>query len=649
MAENEISVVKLSDRQNHMRTGKGLKLVRDLCAQLVGDADSFHGCIWPGNITLNSDKKWILGVGSDVPVAQRTADEVEYLAPEYFWDGAKSAAADVYSLGLFLYAAYNRGRMPFQAKNKPLTDKDRSTALRRRMKGEVISVTGSISAELKAIITKALSYDPEKRFISAAELLTALDDVPEAQAAGGESAVPAADTPVVPVAAAEEVLDTVPAEDISAVDEAPESFPQEETAPAEPVAEEAPEEEALQEALSVQEPVTEEPAGEEIPEETLTETPDAAVSVPEEDILTETPDAEAETAPEEESAPAPFSADAKKYTVRKDYEENLVSSRSSASSRRRRKRVSPLIPILCILAAGILLVVILLLALRSVDNSEANLPVKPSEPYTINASELENKEDPSASVAAPEKEDAQETTPAAEEEDSPAQTGSTSIDGKVVDPAEGTVYVAESGSKLRTGPSTSYDVADSLARGTALELTGTVGEDWSQVKYNGEEYYISNSLISETDPTGKAQAEEAASSQTAPASGDGIGTLEIVQEANVRSGPGTNYDKVGVAKVGSEYTILDVTSDSKWYKIDFGGKTGYINRNMVSVIELDYSATATVISDVNIRSGPGSGYDKMGVAKAGESLTVVGTSNGWYKISYDGKTGYVAGNFVTIR
>ena len=642
MADNEISVVKLSDRQNHMRTTKGLKLVRELCSQLVGDADSFHGCIWPGNITLSSDKKWVLGPGSDVPVAQRPADEVEYLAPEYFWDGAKSAAADVYSLGLFLYAAYNRGRMPFQAKNKTLTDKDRSAALRRRMKGETVAVTGSISAELKAVIAKALSYDPEKRYISAAELLAALEEVPEAQGSG--DAVSALEEPLqadVPAVEAEtDVSADIPVQDVPAEN----ILPQEDTFAEDTMEESAPAEDTVNEAPTEEFAWPEE-------EEPLTETPDASFVFPEEETLSTTPDAGEETAPQEETT-ALFTADSKKYTVRKDFEENLVSSRKSASSsRRRRKRVSPLIPILCILAAGIVLVVILVLALRTVNNDEANMPVSPSQPYTINASELENKVDAASTQNTAEETEAalpaEETD--GEEEEQPVQAGSSSIDGKVVDPAEGTVYVTESGSKLRTGPSTSYDVADSLARGTALELTGTVGDDWSQVKYNGEEYYISNALISETDPTGKAQEEAAAESTVQAASGDEIGTLEIIQEANVRTGPGTNYDKLGVAKVGSEYSILDVTDDSKWYKIDFGGKTGYINRNMVSVIEIDYSATATVISDVNIRSGPGSSYDKMGVAEAGETLTVVGTSNGWYKISYDGKTGYVAGNFVTIR
>ena len=81
-----------------------------------------------------------------------------------------------------------------------------------------------------------------------------------------------------------------------------------------------------------------------------------------------------------------------------------------------------------------------------------------------------------------------------------------------------------------------------------------------------------------------------------------------------------------MAKVGTELTVTDVTDDGKWYQVSYNGKTGYINRNMVTVDELEYSATATVTGDVNVRSGPGSEYTKLGVAKTGDKLTVTGVT-----------------------
>lgn len=619
MTDTDKAPATLQGRLNRYKPNQAVKLVRELCTQLVGDCDSFHGAIWPGNIRLSSDKTAVLGISSDAPVSQREADEVEFLAPEFFWDGSKSAAADVYSLGLLLYAMCNRGRMPFQPRNKTLTDTDRSAALRRRMKGETVSVTGKLSAELKAVIAKALSYDPEKRYISAAELLAALDETEEARPVEGDSAVPA---PVV-----EETL--TPAEDT------------------------APTEEDI--AVSIEEPAeplpTEEAATEE-QAETLTETPDAVEPSPETDpekTVLETPAEEDVPAAEEETQNNP---EIRRYTVQKDFEKTVPYRRASKPASRRKKRVNPLIPILAILAVGIILVVVLVMALGAVNDPVNNLPESTISPsFTLTPSEIESETDESQASNA---EGAEDTTPedTAETEEEPADEhrGSATVNGMDVEPVYDIVLVTESGAKLRTGPSTSYDVADSLPKGTELVRTGTV-ENWSQVQHGGGEYYIANTLITASDKLPEEEEPEAAPAPAGSENSNGsIGTVVVKSEANIRAGAGTGYDKLGVAKVGTELTVTDVTDDGKWYQVSYNGKTGYINRNMVTVKELEYSATATVTGDVNVRSGPGSEYTKLGVAETGDKLTVTGvTGTNWYQISYNGKTGYVAGNYITVN
>ena len=618
MTDTDKAPATLQGRLNRYKPNQAVKLVSELCSQLVGDCDSFHGAIWPGNIRLSSDKKAVLGISSDAPVSQREADEVEFLAPEFFWDGSKSAAADVYSLGLLLYAMCNRGRMPFQPRNKTLTDTDRSAALRRRMKGETVSVTGKLSAELKAVIAKALSYDPEKRFISAAELLAALEETEEAKPAEGEAAAPA------PVA-----------------EETP--VPAEETAPA--AEEPAASIEEAAETLSAEETAAEEQA------EILTETPDAVEAIPEpaaEEPASETPTDEVPAAEEEtESNP-----EIRRYTVQKDFEKTVPYRRASSKpSGRRKKRVNPLIPILAILAVGIILVVVLVMALGAVNDPVNNLPESTISPsFTLTPSEIESETDESQSANAEGTEDtAQEESAGIEEEPADEHRGSATVNGMDVEAVYDIVLVIESGAKLRTGPGTSYDVADSLPKNTELVRTGTV-ENWSQVQYNDGEYYIANTLITESDKLPEEEVEAAPAPAGSENSNGSIGTVVVKSEANIRAGAGTGYDKLGVAKVGTELTVTDVTDDGKWYQVSYNGKTGYINRNMVTVDELEYSATATVTGDVNVRSGPGSEYTKLGVAKTGDKLTVTGvTGTNWYQISYNGKTGYVAGNYVSVK
>ncbi|MGB9792219.1 MAG: N-acetylmuramoyl-L-alanine amidase, partial [Thermacetogeniaceae bacterium] len=52
---------------------------------------------------------------------------------------------------------------------------------------------------------------------------------------------------------------------------------------------------------------------------------------------------------------------------------------------------------------------------------------------------------------------------------------------------------------------------------------------------------------------------------------------------------------------------------------------------------------------VNIRSGPGTSYGVIGQVEEGDVLEAVGESNGWYKVRFQGKTGWIAGWLVEVH
>lgn len=62
------------------------------------------------------------------------------------------------------------------------------------------------------------------------------------------------------------------------------------------------------------------------------------------------------------------------------------------------------------------------------------------------------------------------------------------------------------------------------------------------------------------------------------------------------------------------------------------------------------SATAEIEAEsLNVRSGPSQDYSVVGKAKAGETYQVTGQADtGWYQIDYNGTTGYVAEQYVTV-
>ena len=64
-----------------------------------------------------------------------------------------------------------------------------------------------------------------------------------------------------------------------------------------------------------------------------------------------------------------------------------------------------------------------------------------------------------------------------------------------------------------------------------------------------------------------------------------------------------------------------------------------------------YAETGKVTgSDVNLRSGPGTGYRVVDTLPAGATVTVTDQSNGkWYAVSYNGKSGYMSANYIRIE
>lgn len=60
--------------------------------------------------------------------------------------------------------------------------------------------------------------------------------------------------------------------------------------------------------------------------------------------------------------------------------------------------------------------------------------------------------------------------------------------------------------------------------------------------------------------------------------------------------------------------------------------------------DLKYTVTADVL---NVRSGAGTGHSVISKVKQGQVLQVIGQENGWFKVTVNGQTGYVSGDFVT--
>ncbi|MBQ6927818.1 MAG: protein kinase [Oscillospiraceae bacterium] len=174
-----------------MTAKEAVALAIGLCEaveQSVG-ADGVHGCVWPGNITAVNGGVAV-GPSGTVEIRDMSPDEMEFVSPEQFWSGTATAASDVYSIGLVLYTALNKGIMPWFASAGEHKPDERAAALQSRMKGKELPAPSQAGAALTQVVLKALAFQAEDRYPTPGAFKAALLSLPESDSMAAVIAPP---------------------------------------------------------------------------------------------------------------------------------------------------------------------------------------------------------------------------------------------------------------------------------------------------------------------------------------------------------------------------------------------------------------------------------------------------------------------------
>lgn len=112
------------------------------------------------------------------------------------------------------------------------------------------------------------------------------------------------------------------------------------------------------------------------------------------------------------------------------------------------------------------------------------------------------------------------------------------------------------------------------------------------------------------------------------------GSIEVTASAlNVRSGPSTSNEKLGLIRSGQKYSSL--TTQGDWHQIDFDERKGWVHGAYVRAIG-DSVVTVNVNSKLNVRAGAGTQYRDVGDTYNGQSWVVIATSGAWRKVNFRG-------------
>ena len=217
-------------------------------------------------------------------------------------------------------------------------------------------------------------------------------------------------------------------------------------------------------------------------------------------------------------------------------------------------------------------------------------------------------------------------------EDPSGSTTTGPIDFVTVDE---TVYVIVDTVNLREGPSTEAKFIDYATKGESMRRVRYSGS-WSVVVYNGMEVYVSSDCVSTENPA-KTELQFNPIDKTIYVS---------VEKANLRISPSAADTSTILYLVigGDELTAIGISTDQKWYKVNYKEKICYISASCVVSEKpgagfTPLEKTVYVIVDVlNVRKAPSAeeGSTIVGNLKKNDAVEVVGVNAAgtWYQVKF---------------
>lgn len=137
------------------------------------------------------------------------------------------------------------------------------------------------------------------------------------------------------------------------------------------------------------------------------------------------------------------------------------------------------------------------------------------------------------------------------------------------------------------------------------------------------------------------------------------GSYITTSNLNLRASMSTSSQKLALIPKGGRVTLVMKYSNG-WSKVTYNGRTGYVssqyisktgnsnNTNPSNPAPSSYGKTARTTAVLNLRRGAGTRYSSILKIPQNASVSIIASySNGWSKVNYSGKVGFVSNQYLT--
>ena len=127
------------------------------------------------------------------------------------------------------------------------------------------------------------------------------------------------------------------------------------------------------------------------------------------------------------------------------------------------------------------------------------------------------------------------------------------------------------------------------------------------------------------------------------------GIVTTNSAVNFRKEPSTDSASIGKLYNDTRVAILDEAGG--WYKVAYQGTVGYMSADYVApqpIMNIECGGAKVTTAVLNMRSAPGTENSIVTKLYEGKIAKIIGINNGWFKVQYNGNTGYISPDYVTI-
>ncbi|MGG0848450.1 SH3 domain-containing protein [Peribacillus simplex] len=219
---------------------------------------------------------------------------------------------------------------------------------------------------------------------------------------------------------------------------------------------------------------------------------------------------------------------------------------------------------------------------------------------------------------------------------------------KYVNVSSGTLNMRKSGSE-------SASIVAKLSKGTQVTVYSE-SKGWAKIKANGQDGYVSTDFLSTTKPEAKPSIPEKTTVKYVNVSSGSL---------NMRNKPSESASVI--VKLAKGVKVEVISESNGWSKIKAYGGEGYVNTQYLSAtkpgsvpespnLNPDEEETTLVKyvkvndgSSLNMRSFASASASIIAKLVNNTAVTVYSESNGWSRVTANGKTGYVSTQYLTAK